>query len=741
MAREANVNVTSERNPRKREPDDRAQPFLSVLLMALFGVPVLVIVLRFFLFISPHLMTLIVWLVLFLFGVLGPLVAIGVGYKVSKRIPFVVWHVAGTVEAFAVAVSIGVGLGWHRTGPHWWDRIGDVVLVPAAAGVIYLVCALFVALSWMLYRIDAFRAATGTDDGRGRGLADLLGFPVGATVRPGTIEADEYAVTAVIDHPTVPADKVQAALPALVEKAGAVRGRSTIIANERGGSSTVRIVKSDPMKDWRIWPGLSHPGLSFAYPFRTAYYSSGPTQWYSFAKTPKPSELPPSPVVPNFRSANDAHIGRQGATRAGKSGDIAIEQAEVLSRSDAVVCLINTAKLMQDSGWCLDMCELVADTKHRAQLLFAGVRQLGEYRSHIMGDPRLNGRHRRWTHATFEELGFPAVYVGVDEGDQVLNAADATWLATKGLSLGIYSSVAISRAVTDGMASTLRSAIPTWKAFGAGVDYDGGFALSESTLAAGADPAAFGTRFPGAHYLDKAQGVEETMFPVDARSFQTEEDFSDLRAAVRAVRATFDPATFTPGEISALAEAWTACQPRTVLLGAFDQADKAESAATGGNETPADQEGNSMTKTLNLNRFESGDPELDDLMNSPPENFDDYEREYGPLPPANEPIPAMSDPQSETELESTKPRVSPEQSVAEFDAALVRMADRGVREFSNREVIDEMRVAPHASWVSRRFTAICDEGEHVRHDPPPGLTIERVPGRVGRYVLTRVDGT
>lgn len=731
MAREANVNVTSERNPRKREPDDRAQPFASVLLTALFGVPVVVITLRFFVFISPDLRILIAVAWQILFGVIGPLAAFGIGYKVTRRIPFVVTHVAATVEVFAVAVLIGVQIGWHRAGPHWWDRIGDVILLPAPAVVLYLIGALFVALSWMLYRIDAFRAATNSGDGDGT-LADLLGWPKGAKIRANTIEADEYAVTATIDHPTVPAAKVAASLPALVEKAGAIRGRSSMIPGERGGTSQVRLVREDPFKEWRIWPGLSHPGLSFAYPLRTAYYSTGQTQWYSFAQTPREA----SPVVPQFRSENDAHLGRQGATRSGKSGDTAIEQAEVLSRSDAVVCLVNTAKLMQDSGWCIDMAMLAADTKRRAQVLFAGIRSLGEYRSNIMGDPRLQGRHRYWSPATYEELGFAAVYLQVDEGDQVLNAADATWLATKGLSLGIFASVSISRAMTDGMASTLRSAITQWKCFGAGQSYDAGFALSDETIAAGADPASFGTRFKGAQYLDKAQGVEETLYPQDARSFQTREDFADLRAAVDAARATFTPATFTPGEIKALGEAWDLCQPRTLLFGVYEQVD--------GNMTASDRpmvdqpEGTDMNRTLDMSgeRYDSGDPELDELMEASPEDFSDLEREFGPLPPMGEPFPPVTG--EDEDLASDKPTVSPAETVAEFEAALCRMADRGVSEFTNADVIAEMRVDAQPPAVSKRFHAICDEGDHVRHDPPPGLAIERVRGKRGRYMLTRI---
>ncbi len=86
----------------------------------------------------------------------------------------------------------------------------------------------------------------------------------------------------------------------------------------------------------------------------------------------------------------------------------------------------------------------------------------------------------------------------------------------------------------------------------------------------------------------------------------------------------------------------------------------------------------------------------------------------------------------------SKPRArTPEESVREFDAALVRMADRGVREFGNADVVREMRLTVSESWISKRFSGLCDRGEHIS---PPGLTIERLDGVRGRYLLTYLAG-
>ena len=742
MSRTADVNVRSERNPSARDPEKRSRPFTAVLLVGMFVVPAFGIFLRLIAFFAPEMLWLIGLLDLLLFGLgLGGFV-IAHGLKVAKRDPFVVGHVFVTVECFAIATYITATVGWPTTDVVWYLRLLAVVKLPAWWVILHIFGALVLALSWLIPRTDAYRSAADPDRVDRSKLADLLKWPTAATIRSGSIVADEHSVTATIDHPGVPVKQLQNSLEPLVEYSGAIRGRSSIVPGDRGGVSEIRLVKSDPLDVWRPWPGLSHPGGSFAHPFRTAYYTTGEMQWYSFAKTPRSEILEPSPVAPDHEAPNDAHFGRQGATRSGKSGDNAVELAEAFSRRDCIPILVNTAKLTQDVGWCLDFAGLAADTKPKARALFDRIRALGELRSDVMGDPRLNGRHRTWSPRTYEELGFAAILLEVDEGDQVLSSADATWLATKGLSLGIFVSVMISRAATDGMASTLRSAITQWKCFGAGQAYDSGFVLSDETIAAGADPGALSTRFPGAQYLDKAQGVPEEKYPALGRSFLTADDFGDLRRAVEGARATFTPATFTAGELRVLGEVAETCAPKTILFGAYQTADRnLDPTAPAPAAASTAQEGPDMQDTLTLGDRpdDTGDPEVDELLSKPRPNFADLERQYGALPPPNEDLPDLSRPDlPAVALEPDRPALSPELTAAEFDQALIRLSQRNVTEFGNRDVMDEMRCDPNPTWVSRRFSGLCDSGKFVS---PPGITIERVPGKAGRYLLTRMMPT
>lgn len=729
MARTSNVNVNSERNPSTHDPEKRSRRFTSVLLTGLLVVPAFGAVLRVIVFFSPETLWLIAGLDLVVFGLATPLIAVGIGYKVTKRVPFVTVHVALTVFAFALATYVTTVVGWPHDGAPWYIRLLAVVKWPAWWVVLHLFGSIFVALTWLLYRIDAFRAAAEGDGKDGSKLSELIGWPKGASIRAGSIEGDEFAVTAIVDHPGVPIAKLQGTVPA-IEENGFVRGRSSVIGEAKGGVSKMRFVHSDPLKTWRTWPGPSHPGETFAAPFRTAYYSTGEMQWFGFAKTPDDFR---SRLVPSFVMPNDAHILRQGATRSGKSGDIAIEVCEAATRRDCAVILVNLAKLSQDSGWALDFAELAADTKARARNLMAGLRRLGEYRQRIMGDPRYEGRHRTWTEETYDELGFAALYVQVDEGDLVLSGADVTWLSTKGLSLGLYLSASISRAATDGMASTLRSAIVQAKAFGCGQDYDAGFVLSDETMAAGADPHSFGTEFPGAHYADRMLGVDHRLYPVDARSFKTERTFSDLRKAVEAARATFPTPHLTAGEIEAFGPAeYDSCQPRAILLGEREHDENMTDSDRPDMRPAPDYEGDDEMLDTHL---DSGDPELDEAWEMSTD-VSDVTKEFGRIDPRT-PLPTPADP-STIDYPQVKPLAGSEETVAEFDAALIRMADRNVREFDPADVMAEMTVAMRPSRCSERFRALCDD-ETLN---PPGLIIERITGRKGgkRYMLVRTDG-
>lgn len=740
---EKSVSVKSERNPSTHDDEKRSRRFRAVLIVACVVVPAVCIFFRLFPLVDQGLLWPTMYLTLLLFGLVLPAATVGVGFKVSKRVPFVVWHVALTTHLFGAVVSLSVLPGWDDTQPshpmvpdfleRFWLGFLDLVTFPAWMVLAYYVGAICIALSWLVYRIDAFRAATGESEDNG-GLAKLIGWPKSAKVRAETIEVDEFAVTATIDHAGVPVDELRGKLKALEENPGVIRGRSSIVGDARGGRSTIRLVHTDPHSQWRIWPGLSHPGGSYTDPIRTSYYSTGETQWYSFVKTPQGYK---SEKVPGFNNTNDTFHGTQGATGTGKSGDSAIENAEVLSRRNVQLIYIDTAKLLQNAGWCLDCVSLAAGSKPTSAALFRALRRLGEYRSRVLGDAGF----RNFTDEAAEGTGMSWLHIFADEFDVAKQGADIEWLATKGRSLGFRISLTLPRATAASMSADIRGAIGMWSQFGITQDYDKGFVLREETILAGANPESFGVSLPGVHYLDASPAIDSIKYAIDCRTYQTREDFGDLRKAVEAARATFTPATFTPGELEVLGDIAHICSPSVIRGSKVGQLDDEPAdgpiytppTRTTQNLTASDQEGTDMQQTIELPDDDEDLIDLDEDL--PPLDMTEETAEFGPINPREE-IPAPATPDG-IELKSTKPRAaSPEQAAADFDAALIRMSQRGVREFTNADVRDEMLLDMSAAWISKRFTGLCDEGEHVS---PPGITIERIPNSRGRFMLTRLD--
>ncbi len=758
MAREAKV--TTERNPSTRDDEKRSRPFRAVLLMAWVGVPLLSFALRLAVaFGDPWIQSFIIWLIAMLFGLAGPLVVMGVGYRVAKRVPFVVGHVAVTVVLFAVALSVSMLPGWDRepyASDAWygsivrgWRGVLDAAAMPLWFVILYGIASLCVAGSWLLYRIDAFRASTGANETNdATGMAAVFAKLKGAKVRANTIEVDDTAVTFEVDHEGIPASQVRAQLPGLEAHREVVVGRSSVVGDAKGGKSVVRLVHTDPHGEgrWRVWPGLSHPGGTYSQPIRTSYYATGEMQWYSFVRTP---EGMVSKMAPSFRSPNDSFKGAQGATGSGKSGGSAVEIAEVASRTNVVIVYIDPAKLMQNAAWCLDFCRLAAGSPESSRILFNGLRRLGEWRARKLGEAGF----RNFTDEAAYVTGLSWVHIYADEFDVATQNAAMDWLATKGRSLGFRISFSLPRAVGTKLSTDIRAAVGMWEQYGITQDYDKGFVLSEETIAAGANPESFGVTLPGVHYLDRAPGVDPKMYAIDCRVYQTRQDYGDLRRAVEAARATFTPADFTAEEYEVLAEVAEHCKPSVIRNGHLGTGKKVKAAPapdpmsietagqTAGLPERSDQEEErDMQNTLSFEDLEDDEEAFMAKLGIEPEDLVDTDpsaeqREFGPID-GRQPIPQDIIVGDEADLEPDKPRAATtEDMVREFDAALVRMAARGMTEFTNADLREELAVEMDTSRMSDRLTALQKDARLN----PPGLRIERL--KRGRFRIVRDSDT
>jgi hypothetical protein len=713
---------------RVRPVHQRILPFLGLLTVAVLGLPILETISWGIGRWDPATGTLIKWGWVITGLALG-LIALGIGLKVSRRLPFVVWHVVITCVLAGLAAGITTDIGWAYS--RFWT-------------VLHAFGSLLIAASWGLYRIDALRAmATGKSD---NGWADVIGL---AKSRPRKVRTDEAHVYVEVEHgPGDTTETVKAAAKKLESAAGAISGTTVVVPGERADTSSLTLTMADPFAGWRKWPGLSHPGGSFAHPLRTAYYSTGKDQWFSFVRSL------PSPMT-SFVSPGATFVGAAGTTGSGKSGFLTNAAAETLSRTDAVVVWGDADKLFQNAGWCMDMLAMAAKDVEGMRTMTKALRRLAEFRVAKFGqaqldaimDPDAAQIGREWTPELARELGEPAVLVIGDEADRYIDSGHWKWLAARGRSLGIFLLLATPRSSTAEVPALIRGSVSTWKTFAMGDNYSEGFTLSQEAKDAGADPGKF--RAPGLHYLDRAPGVDPRMYATPAREFES--DPAQLRREVLRSRQAHPPMSLSPESVAYMGELFDKCRPDAVMgVRAPNLADDEQEGfdaeetqpvppgpvSLGVDRRPGEEENGDVHEEEEgepVKRSTTGTVIEDDqvaVLDTRSE-FPGLDKDMAAVPPYDpDRPPPVPDPSLEFSA-TGKPRWSPEDTETELDRVLVEFAETGRMTFENENVMDAMRCEFSAVTCSRRLAALSD-GARIA---PPGITVERL-GR-GRFQIVR----
>jgi len=681
----------------------------------------------------------------FVTGVIVAGIAVAVGLFHAKRTNFVIKHVAVTLVAVGTAGDLFTLLGFKH-------RLLDVI---------YVFGGLVLWGSWMLYRIDVFRAkATGES---GDSWGDLVGL---ARSRPKRIRTTENQVTFDVEHgPGETHADVERGVKKLANSAGAITGRVRVVEGERGGVSHVSWSMADAFEDWRNFPGPSHPGLSFAYPFRIGWYEDGEDEWISF--TPTFADLARS-MVTDFSSPMATFIGAAGITGGGKSGFLNNTAAEGLTRCDAVLVWVDAEKLFQNAGWCLDMLGLAAGSPAQAKVLTRGLRGLAEYRVGLFGqaaldaalDPGKPMQGREWTPALAKELNAPAVLILVDEADTIIKTKAWEWISARGRSLGIFLCTGTPRASTAEVSALLRGSIGTWLTFGMGDQISGMFTLPDDVRDT-VQPERL--RAPGLHYLTGAPGVDRPRWSILARIYRN--DTRMLRAQVQAARARFTPMTFSEEEQRWLGDAWLQLRPEVLMRvqaagptrGGDEEdgeipavpedprrrsaADMQETQEVGGTSADDDEDpetgGKKAVRTTANGTILDPDGDADDLAAIDNTAVDpevareasmvDLDQPFDTSVPAGDPV----------EVPMTKPRPADEAAERRaLDDVFRRFADDPSKRdgFGNTDVIEALTVHITPATMSRRLAELAS-GQRLM---PPGLTLERVDtGRRGRWVIIK----
>jgi hypothetical protein len=737
----------------------RALPFVGSLLVAYVVLPLLYAASRATWLIDQPTGVMVAdgWLIA---GGAVAVVALGIGLIHAKRTTFVIKHVAATVFLVGLGGNLFGLLGFKH-------RLLDV----ASFFIIMITWG-----SWMLYRIDVFRAkATGQS---ADSWGDLIGL---VKSRPKNVKVTDNQVAFVVEHgPGETHNDVKRGVEKAADAAGVITGRVRIAPGERGGETQVTWSTADVFTDdnWRKFPAPSHPGQSFAYPFRTAYYEDGEDEWFSF--TPTFAELAASRIS-SLRSPMGTFLGFAGITGSGKSGFLNNVAAETLTRIDAVLVWVDAEKLFQNAGWCLDMCGLAAGNPEQVKILTRGLRGMAEYRVDLFGqmaldavlDPSKPMQGREWSPSLARELHAPAYLVVVDEADTIIRTKAFEWLATRGRSLGIFLVPGGPRVSTAEVTALLRSAIGAWKTFGQGDAISGMFTLPDDVRET-VDVQRL--RAQGLHYMTGVPGVPRERWSVLAREYHS--DTRWLREMVIAARSgrLVDPATgnrlcdpFEPMGISEeeahwLGEAYTKLRPEVLMAvraagptrsGEFDgdeevpgvpepanrpkkaadleATQEVEAGYTDDDEDDPETGGKKAVKTSATGTVVDDD-ELAAMDNSAVDAevardaaLVDLDKPFDTRVPDGEPVGVPTrKPQAQTEQEEQR----------HLDAVFRMFAEDETKRdnFGNQDVLDALQIHISAATMSRRMKEL----EHGARLMPPGLELERIEDtRRGRWRIVR----
>ncbi|AOS65005.1 FtsK/SpoIIIE domain-containing protein [Actinoalloteichus hymeniacidonis] len=273
------------------------------------------------------------------------------------------------------------------------------------------------------------------------------------------------------------------------------------------------VVPKDMLKHSTKWPGLSSPGGSIMDPIVVgAYEDTEPLQFW----------LPGDPVI----SRNATHYAVNGMNGSGKTTSAKVAWAEIVSRRDAELVVLDPSKGSQSVGFLnRTKAKLVlgrAACKTYVKALLSDITE----RADRLGKWGLG----QWTPEAFERHGMAYRVVWIEEATKVLeDAKTTTELVQEARSAGISVIMSQQKSTHRQMNTDVRSQLGGSWCFGVKDLEDAEFILSDEALAAGARPDRWKNRQPGCSYLE-GPGIDESRYAIPARGFDV--DDSDLAAAL-----------------------------------------------------------------------------------------------------------------------------------------------------------------------------------------------------------------
>ncbi|WP_156994069.1 plasmid transfer protein TraB [Pseudonocardia acaciae] len=360
------------------------------------------------------------------------------------------------------------------------------------------------ALAWNI----KYALRSGEDEGT-NALFEKVGL---AKVRTGQVEAapGSNKVTVPLSLPAGEAsvEDVQKATDQLAQGLRLHKGSVRVTPNQDDLSqATMTIVPTDVLRTPQPWPGPSHPGGSITDPIVPGLYEDN---------EPVRLWLPGDPSA----KRNATHVQINGMNGAGKSEAGKLTWAEILTRRDVVLVILDPSKGEQTAGFLPDDSAHLIIGERQCQAFVRKVPAAISAQAHQLGQ----WGYDQWVPEVYDRFGMPYVVLWVEEASKVLqDAATLTTIAETARSAGFALALSQQRSTFRRMNTDIRAQLGAGWCFGVKDPDDAAFCLSDEVIDAGARPDRWKNRRPGCFYLE-APGIPEERLAMPARTFNRDTD-------------------------------------------------------------------------------------------------------------------------------------------------------------------------------------------------------------------------
>jgi hypothetical protein len=416
-------------------------------------------------------------------------VAIALGTTGLAALAWRAGRARGAVVRAHAAASVAVAGAW---------LLAATVFGPFTRPVIdaWVVLLLVGGISWNLRR--GLRGHGDEHDSGWAALAERVKLPGSRVMSP---VRDGHQVRAVIEaqRGAQTSTDIMAARERIASGLGVPASGVRLVADpDSAARAQLTVVTKDVLRTPMPWPGPSHPGQSIASPLVLGIRETG-----------EPLQL----WLPGDHKAGRSatHVLITGMTGAGKSAAGRLLLAEILTRPDALVMLVDTVKARQFTSPFRDRVAELATETEKARALVGKLPGLIAERADQLGERGYD----QWEPG----CGLPYLIVHVEEAASVIASSRPFALAAQtARSAGVSLIVSLQRAVHTNLPTDVRQQLGAALAFGCRPGDERFSGLSAEVLDGGASPQTWGASRPGYCYAE-IPGTDPVLWSAPARTF------------------------------------------------------------------------------------------------------------------------------------------------------------------------------------------------------------------------------